>query len=76
MLDLYSGEIHQIDKKNPNGAYRKISFGKHIVTIDASGFGFSKSDDNAFSRGDRELSADSMRSLVNNISNSFETDRK
>ncbi|MEO8512767.1 MAG: LptF/LptG family permease [Ignavibacteria bacterium] len=75
VLDLYNGEIHQIDKKNPNGSYRKISFGKHIVTIDAQGFGFSNSDENAFSRGDRELSADSMRNIVNNISKSFSTDK-
>ncbi len=75
MLDLDNGEIHQIDKKNPNASYRKISFVKHIVTIDAIGFGFSNSDENAFSRGDRELSADSMRSIVNNISRSFSTDK-
>ena len=35
ILDLYYGEIHQIDKKNPGGGYRKIQFSKHIVTIDA-----------------------------------------
>jgi len=76
ILDLYQGEIHQIDKKNPNGSYRKIKFQKHIVSIDAAGFGFSSSDEGAFSRGDRELSADSMRSIVNNISKSFITDKE
>jgi len=76
ILDLYKGEIHQIDKKNPNGSYRKIKFQKHIVSIDAAGFGFSSSDEGAFSRGDRELSADSMRSIVNNISKGFITDRE
>jgi lipopolysaccharide export system permease protein len=75
ILDLYNGEIHQIDKKRPGGSYRRILFGKHIVSIDASGFGFSSSDEGAFSRGDRELSADSMRSIVNNITTSFETDK-
>ncbi len=75
ILDLYHGEIHQIDKKNPGGGDRKIQFSKHIVTIDASGFGFSNSDENAFSRGDRELSADSMRSIVNNIEKSYNTDK-
>jgi len=74
ILDLYNGEIHQIDKKNPNGSYRKIEFDKHIVSIDAQGFGFSNSDEGAFTRGDRELSADSMRSIVNNINNSFNSD--
>lgn len=76
ILDLYQGEIHQIDKKNPNGSYRKIKFEKHIVSIDAAGFGFSSSDEGAFSRGDRELSADSMRSIVNNISKGFITDKE
>jgi lipopolysaccharide export system permease protein len=75
ILDLYHGEIHQIDKKNPGGSYRKIEFGKHIVSIDAQGFGFSNSDENAFSRGDRELSADSMRSIVKNIEKSAVTDK-
>jgi len=75
ILDLYNGEIHQIDKKKPNGSYRRIDFGKHIVSIDASGFGFSSSDEGAFSRGDRELSSDSMRSIINNINNSFEADK-
>ncbi len=76
ILDLYQGEIHQIDKKNPNGSYRKIKFKKHIVSIEAAGFGFSSSDEGAFSRGDRELSADSMRSIVNNIAKSFVTDKE
>ncbi|MCC6865391.1 MAG: LptF/LptG family permease [Ignavibacteria bacterium] len=71
ILDLFNGEIHQIEKKNPNGSYRKIKFEKHIVTINASGFGFTSSDENAFSRGDRELSADSMRSIVNNIKTGY-----
>lgn len=62
-------------KKNANTSYRKIRFEKHIVSIDAQGFGFNKSDENTFSRGDRELSADSMRSLVNNIINGYKTER-
>ncbi|MCC7159130.1 MAG: LptF/LptG family permease, partial [Ignavibacteria bacterium] len=75
ILDLYYGEIHQVDKKDPNGEYRKIRFEKHIVSIDAQGFGFNKSDDNAMSRGDRELSADSMRNIIANINKSFESDK-
>lgn len=74
VLDLYDGEIHQVGKKNIQGDYRKIRFTKHIVTIDAQGFGFSRSEDNALQRGDRELSADSMRYIVANIQKNFETD--
>lgn len=67
LMELYSGEIHQISKKNYGSDYRKVKFEKHVVTIDAQGFGFSQSDDNAFSRGDRELSADSMRNVISAI---------
>lgn len=75
VLDLYDGEIHQLSKKDPYGDYRKIRFEKHIVTIDAQGFGFNKSDENSFSRGDRELSADSMRGIIRNIGKNFELDK-
>lgn len=74
VLDLYNGEIHQIEKKNPKGDYRRIKFTKHIVNIDAQGFGFNRSEDNALSRGDRELSSDSMRSIISNIQRNFEMD--
>jgi lipopolysaccharide export system permease protein len=74
ILELYNGEIHQISKKSSGSDYRRIIFGKHIVNIEASGFGFSKSDENAFSRGDRELSADSMRKIVNKINVDFRSD--
>ncbi len=75
VLDLYNGEIHQLSKKDPYGDYRKIRFKKHIVSIDAQGFGFNNSDENSFSRGDRELSADSMRGIIAGIRNNFEIDR-
>lgn len=75
IIDLFSGEIHQLNKKNPINDYRKIDFQQHIVSIDASGFGFNNSDQNAFSRGDRELSADSMRNIVSKIQNDFVNDK-
>lgn len=72
ILDLYNGEIHQLSKKNKLNDYRKIKFTQHVVSIDAQGFGFNKSDENSLSRGDRELSADSMRSIVKKIAEDFE----
>jgi lipopolysaccharide export system permease protein len=72
VLNLYDGEIHQLSKKNSLNDYRKIKFTKHIVTIDAQGFGFNKSDENALSRGDRELSADSMRNIVTKLKSDFD----
>ncbi|MGH2575903.1 MAG: LptF/LptG family permease [Ignavibacteria bacterium] len=72
ILDLYDGEIHQLSKKNMIVDYRKINFEKHVVNIDAQGFGFSKSEENVLSRGDRELSADSMRNIVKKIQNDYQ----
>lgn len=74
IMDLYHGKIHQLSKINPMLDYRKIDFGEHIVSIDAQGFGFSKSDENALSRGDRELSADSMRNIITKIKSDFNND--
>lgn len=74
ILDLYDGEIHQIGKKNTVSDYRKIRFQRHSVSIPAEGFGFSNSDQNALSRGDRELSADSMRKIVDKIDVDYKND--
>lgn len=74
ILNLYNGEIHQLGKRNAYEDYRKIKFSQHIVTIDAEGFGFSKSDESAFSRGDRELSSDSMRQIINRLRTDFTND--
>lgn len=73
IVDLYNGEIHQLNKSNYYQDYRHIKFNKHIVNMNASGFGFSESDRNSLSRGDRELSADSMSNIVDKINSDFET---
>lgn len=74
IMNLFHGEIHQLSKINVMLDYRKIDFNEHIVSIDAQGFGFSKSDENALSRGDRELSADSMKNIIVKIKNDFNND--
>ena len=76
IMVLFNGEIHRMSKKEPFTDYRKVVFEKHVVTIGAVGFGFSESDRGSMSRGDRELSSDSMRSIVNNIRNLFDFDKK
>lgn len=76
ILNLANGWIEHLNKKNIYDDYRKIKFDKHIVTIDAQGFGFSKSDENALSRGDRELSADSMRNIISNVKSNFDKQRE
>jgi lipopolysaccharide export system permease protein len=75
ILNLYKGEIHHLNKKDVYEDYRVIKFERHVVNIDAQGFGFNKSDVNALSRGDRELSADSMRGLVNSIKANYEAEK-
>jgi lipopolysaccharide export system permease protein len=76
IMDLYNGQIHQLNKRNIYEGYREVRFVRHIVSIDAQGFGFSKSDENALSRGDRELSADSMRHIVAKIRSDFRADNE
>lgn len=76
VLELFDGEIHQLSKKSAVEDYRKIRFTRHVVTLDAQGFGFNKSDENALSRGDRELSADSMRAIIAKIRDDYVSGRE
>lgn len=76
ILNLYNGEMHHLNKNNVYEDYRKIEFERQIVNIDAQGFGFTKSDVNALSRGDRELSADSMSGIVNSLKINNENQKK
>lgn len=73
VMNLYDGEIHQLNFKNMDRDYRKIKFDKHRLTFDAEGFGFQKSNENAFTRGDRELSASSMEKIVDSMEVSHST---
>jgi len=66
IMDLYDGEIHEISTTNFS-EYRKVRFEKHRIAMNAEGFDFHRSQENAFSRGDRELSADAMRHLVDSL---------
>jgi lipopolysaccharide export system permease protein len=67
IMNLNDGEIHQYDLKSSGRDYRKITFEKHRLTFDAEGFGFRKSEGNAISRSDRELSAKDMRTIVDSL---------
>lgn len=59
ILDLTSGEIHQVNKVN-RGDYRHITFSRHQVVIEARDFVFERSENGAFSRGDREMNIAAM----------------
>lgn len=63
VFTLYNGEIHQVNQQN-YGDYRKIRFTRHQIAMNASGFSFSQSDENVFSRGDREMRISDMQQIV------------
>jgi len=67
VMNLKNGEIHQMSLKDDINGYRRIRFENHRITLDAAGFGFQRSSDNAFSRGDRELSAKDMNAKVDSM---------
>ncbi len=67
VLNLKDGEIHQLNIRDYVNKYRKVKFTNHRITLDAAGFGFQQSSDNAFGRGDRELSAKAMNVIVDSL---------
>ena len=69
VMNLENGEIHQLNNIDFEGKYRRLEFTKHRLIFDAQGFGFQKSSSNAFNRGDRELSAQAMRYIVDSLNN-------
>ncbi len=60
---LYDGEVDQYDNTQPT-IYERVRFQHQEVVLSAEGFAFQQSSENAFGRGNRELSADSMISIV------------
>lgn len=75
VMNLYKGEIHQLNNTDYANKYRKVEFDKHRIILDAAGFGFQRSSDNAFIRGDRELSSQAMNLLVDSIKKSRTNNR-
>jgi len=73
VMNLSNGEIHQLNNLDYTNKYRKIKFDKHRIIMDAAGFGFQKSGDNAFSRGDRELSSYAMNVIVDSLKRTSNT---
>ena len=66
IMDLMDGEIHALDYQKTH-SYRRIRFEKHRIAMAVEGFDFERSTDNAYSRGDRELSASIMRHRVDSL---------
>jgi lipopolysaccharide export system permease protein len=76
VMNLHRGEIHQYSINDPQNKYRRITFQKHRIILSAAGFGLQHSSDNAFMRGDRELSAHDLNAKVDSINSMRETSRK
>lgn len=66
IMDLYDGEIHELNHSDFK-QYRKIRFQKHRIAMEAEGYTFQRSQESAFSRGDRELSAYAMIAIVDSL---------
>lgn len=66
IMDLDDGEIHEVTNANLD-QYRKIRFERHRIVMNAEGFDFQRSQEGAFTRGDRELSAQAMRAIVDSL---------
>lgn len=73
VMNLSNGEIHQLNNLDYTNKYRVVKFDKHRIIMDAKGFGFQQSGDNAFSRGDRELSSYAMNQIVDSLKKSAAT---
>ncbi len=68
IMDLYTGEIHEMNVREMNN-YRRLRFTRHRIVMNAEGFDFERSSENAFSRSDRELSAQAMIEIVDSLNN-------
>lgn len=63
IVTLFNGELHQL-YHNQAKDYRKVLFEKYQLFLPASGYAFVRTDENVLSRGDREMSIEDMRSIV------------
>ncbi|MFA6469357.1 MAG: LptF/LptG family permease [Bacteroidota bacterium] len=66
VMDLYDGDIYEVDHTKPN-LYRTIQFRRQRITTISEGFDFERSAVDQFSRGDRELSSGEMLYMVDSL---------
>ncbi|MBM2840145.1 MAG: permease YjgP/YjgQ family protein [Bacteroidetes bacterium] len=67
IMDLERGEIHELDLLKMS-SYRRLRFQNHRIVMNAEGFEFERSSQDAYLRGDRELSAQVMIAIVDSLS--------
>lgn len=66
IMDLQNGEIHELDLLKMT-SYRRLQFQNHRIAMDVEGFDFARSAEGTISRGDRELSAAAMVTIVDSL---------
>lgn len=66
IMNLRRGEIHELMGEAFKD-YRRVRFERHRIAMKAEGFEFERSPDNAFARGDRELSIQAMMEIVDSL---------
>ncbi|MER3524567.1 MAG: YjgP/YjgQ family permease [Ignavibacteria bacterium] len=66
IMDLQDGEIHELNLVNMT-EYKRIRFSKHRIVTEVEGFGFERTQEGVVIRGDRELSAATMRAIVDSL---------
>jgi lipopolysaccharide export system permease protein len=66
IMDLQNGEIHELDLSAMK-EYKRIRFQKHRIVTDVQGFDFERTEEGTVMRGDRELSAQTMRHIVDSL---------
>jgi len=64
VLTLNNGEIHQLSRSDKK-SYRNMSFGKHRLVFESSGFGFARSSGKRERTDDTELSASELLAIGN-----------
>ena len=66
IMDLFNGEIHQVGTSNFQ-SYRRMRYVRHRIVMNTEGFDFERSNENALSRGDREMSAGDLQRLADSL---------
>ena len=66
VMDLDTGEIHQVNASDPN-LYQRMRYNQHRIIMNVEGFDFERSGPETFSRGERELSAHDMQTYVDSL---------
>src|SRR5260221_278487 len=66
VMDLYNGELHQLGATDLQ-AYRRMRYVRHRIVMNTEGFDFERTNENALSRGDREMSVSDLRHQVDSL---------